>query len=182
MNLERCRKDAKRLLRAFNAGEPQALARAGAALGGRARSRFLLSDAQHVIAVEAGYRSWPELKRAAESTDPRPPASGIGHARSETMLDSGLEYRPGDPVHVRVMRREHRISVTDSGAAIEKAGRPPRWREAAQHVDSALDVNISQAGVISLPVVPAGPGEERVVRRIAEASLELYQELLDLDG
>jgi hypothetical protein len=34
------------------------------------------------------------------------------------LIDTGLEYRPGDPVRVRVVRREHRISVTDDGAAI----------------------------------------------------------------
>jgi hypothetical protein len=38
--------------------------------------------------------------------------------RSEMLIDTGLEYRPGDPVRVRVVRREHRISVTDDGAAI----------------------------------------------------------------
>lgn len=31
------------------------------------RDRFQLSDAQHVVAVERGYRSWPELKRALEA-------------------------------------------------------------------------------------------------------------------
>ena len=181
MNLEHHRKAAKRLLRAFNTGDREALTRADEALGGRARSRFLLSDAQHVIAVEEGYRSWPELKRALESADPQRPASAIAHARSETTFDSGLEYGPGDPVRVRVLRREHRTSVTDGGAAIGKAGRPPRWREAAQRVNSEWDVNISQSGVISLPVVALGPCEERVVRRIAEAALGLYQELLDLE-
>ena len=181
MNLEHHRKDAKRLLRAFNAGDREALARADEALDGRARSRFLLSDAQHVIAVEAGHRSWPELKRAVERTDTQRPASAIRHARSETAFDSGLEYGPGDPIPVRVLRREHRVLVTDGGAAIEKAGRSTRWREAAQRVNSEWDVNISHAGVISLPVVPVGASEECVVRRIAEASLGLYQELLDLE-
>lgn len=105
-----------------------------------------------------------------------------GEARSETVIDTGLEYRPGDPVRVRVVRRGHRISVTDDGAAIEKAGRPPRWREAADRLAEELVVNISQKGVISLPVVPVGPGEERIVRRIGEASLGLYQELLELEA
>jgi hypothetical protein len=182
LSLEHHRKDAKRLLRAFDAGDREALARADEALGGRARSRFLLSDAQYVIAVEGGYRSWPELKRAAERADRQRPASAIAHQHSETVFDSGLDYAPGDPVRVRVLRREHRISATDGGAAIERAGRPARWRGAVQRVNSEWDVNISHAGVISLPVVALGPGEECVVRRIAEASLGLYQELLDLEG
>jgi hypothetical protein len=103
-------------------------------------------------------------------------------ARTETVVDAGLEYRPGDPVRVRVVRRERRTSVTDDGAAISKAGRPPRWREAADRLDRELDVNFSQRGVISLPVVTAGPGLEAIAQRIAAASLGFYQELLELDG
>lgn len=97
------------------------------------------------------------------------------------MIDTGLEYRPGDPVRVRVLRRERRTSVTDDGAAIEKAGRPARWREAVERLDRDLIVNVSHRGVVSLPVVAVGPGVDSIVRRIAEASLGFYQELLELD-
>jgi hypothetical protein len=97
--------------------------------------------------------------------------------RSETLIDTGLEYRPGDPVRVRVVRREHRISVTDDGAAIARAGRPHVWREAADLVGE-LGVNVSRRGVVSLPVVLVGPCEEKTVRRIGEASLYLYQAIL----
>jgi hypothetical protein len=94
------------------------------------------------------------------------------------LIDTGLEYRPGDPVRVRVVRREQRVSVTDDGAAIAKAGRPHAWREAADLVGK-LDVNVSRCGVISLPVVPVGSGEEKTVRRIGEASLCLYEAILE---
>jgi hypothetical protein len=141
-----------------------------------------LTDAQHVVAVELGYRSWPDLRRAVERAEPQHSVAPSGQARSETVIDTGLEYRPGDPVRVRLVRREHRISVTDDGAAIEKAGRPPRWREAADRVGEELDVNISQDGVISLPVVRVGPSEQTIVRRIGQASLGFYQELLELEG
>jgi hypothetical protein len=100
--------------------------------------------------------------------------------RTESVIDTGLEYGPGDPVCVGVVRRERRISVSDHGAAIEKAGRPSHWRDAADRVVEQLDVNISQTGVISLPVVRVGPCEEEIQRRIGEASLAFYQELLDL--
>ncbi len=103
-------------------------------------------------------------------------------ARTETVIDAGLEYRPGDPVRLRVVRREQRTSVTDDGAAISKAGRPPRWREAAHRLERELDVNFSHRGVVSLPVVAAGPGVEAIVARIAAASLAFYQELLELEG
>jgi len=101
-------------------------------------------------------------------------------ARSETVIDAGLQYRPGDPARVRVVQREHRISVTDDGAAIDKAGRPARWREAVERLNRELIVNVSQRGVVSLPAVAAGPGVGTIVRRIAEASLGFYQELLEL--
>ena len=101
-------------------------------------------------------------------------------ARSDTVVDTGLEYAPGDRVRVRVVRRAHRLSVTDDGRAIEKAGRPPGWREGAERVGKELDVNVGRHGVIELPVVRAGPGEGAIVRRIGAASLALYQELLEL--
>ena len=78
MDLERYRKDAKALLRAFRVDDQQALARATTVLGAQAHRRFRLSDAQHVVAVEHGYRTWPELKRAAEAAQPERPAVRIG--------------------------------------------------------------------------------------------------------
>lgn len=120
-----------------------------------------------------------DLKQAKSAHDAPAPA---GLARSETLIDTRLRYRPGDPVRVRVVHRGKRISVSDDGAAIDKAGRPPGWRVAADRVQRELDVNVSRAGAISLPVVSLGPCEEKVVRRIAQASLGFYQALLELTG
>jgi hypothetical protein len=47
-------------------------------------------------------------------------------------------------------------------------------------VESEFGVNVSRSGTIWLPVVPVGPSEGQVVRRIGEASRALYQELLEL--
>ena len=69
MQLEHHRKDAKQLLRGFRAGEPEARRRASDALGERAQERFQLGDAQHVVALEHGYRSWPQLKHAPQHAD-----------------------------------------------------------------------------------------------------------------
>jgi hypothetical protein len=93
-----------------------------------------------------------------------------------------LDYRPGDAVRVSVVRRERRVTVTDDGAAVHRAGRPPGWRAVCAALERELDVNITRQGVVWLPVVAAGPGEAAVVLRIEEASLALYQELLDLEG
>lgn len=164
MDLEHCRKDAKALVRAHRAGDPAALERVGAVLG--PRGRFQLSDAQHVVAVERGYRTWPELKHALGS-------------RVERLVDSGLEYLPGDPVRVKVVERGRRILVTDDGAAVARAGRPPGWRDAARRaVDEGL-LNLSRSGAVFVPVVGRRPDE--LVHRVARTSLAVYQEILDLD-
>jgi hypothetical protein len=96
------------------------------------------------------------------------------------MVATRLEYLPGHPVQVRVVHRERRISVTDNGEAVRRAGRPPRWRDAVDRVLEEFDINITRDGIVWLPVVEVGPGEEAVVQRIAQASLSLYQELLEL--
>jgi hypothetical protein len=103
-------------------------------------------------------------------------------ARGEKVIDTGLWYRPGDPVRVHVVHRERRLSVADDGAAIDKAGRPDGWRELADRVERALVVNVTRRGAVWLPVVAAGPSFETVVRRIAEASLDFYQSLLEIDA
>ncbi len=127
MNFEHHRKAAKRLVHGFRAGDARGVARAEGVLGERARGRFGLSDAQHVIAVELGYQSWRQLLRAARQIDAEQPGAAL--VRYETGVDTGLRYRPEDPVCVLIVRRERRLSVTDDGAAIAKTGRPPRWRE-----------------------------------------------------
>ena len=99
----------------------------------------------------------------------------------EAIVDTGLEYRPGDPVRVRIVRHGGRVAVTDDGAAVERAGRPDGWRDIARRIDDGLVVNVSRQGVVSLPVVGAGPGLEPIVRRIGAASLALYQDLLELE-
>jgi len=105
----------------------------------------------------------------------------FGDVRSANAVRSGLEYRAGDPVSVRVVRRERRVTVDDEGGAVDRASRPPGWRTVATRISRELDVNVSRTGVISLPVVDAGPGLTAVVRRIGEASLAFYQELLELE-
>jgi hypothetical protein len=178
MNLEHCRKDAKRLVRAVAEGDADARARAEHVLGDRADERFGLSDAQHVVAAERGYRSWPALVRGAAgqagwAAPPEP---------DEASVETGLEYRPGDPVRVWVRHRERRVTVSDRGTALERAGATAGWRGACARVHAELDVNISRAGVVWLPVVPAGPREPEVVHRIGRASLVFFQELLELEA
>jgi hypothetical protein len=166
MTLEHCRKNAKALLRAVRAGDPDALARVRDVTA--YRNRLRLSDAQHVIAVERGYRTWSELKHALE-------------ARTERLVDSGLEYAPGDPVLVKVVQRGRRYLFTDDGAAVARAGKPPGWREAAELPVLEDSLNLSRAGAVFVPAVGSRFNVDELVARVANVSLGVYQEILDLD-
>jgi hypothetical protein len=77
-NLEFQRKQAKRLARAVRAGEPEAVERAREVMG--VRERFLLADAQHVIAAEHGFRSWAAFRRVLERPARARPVGRIGIA------------------------------------------------------------------------------------------------------
>jgi hypothetical protein len=105
------------------------------------------------------------------------------HARrDERVVDAGLEYMPGIPVTVRVVHRPPRIAIDDRGAAVALAGRPAGWPAVADSLARELSVNVSRRGIVGLPVVRVGPPERVVARRIAEASLALFQELLELSA
>ena len=174
MHVDRHRKDAKRLVRAYRAGDPEAVARVDRALGARARARFLLSDALHVVAVERGYRTWPDLKRSGESAGPE---------RVDETRQTDLAYGAGDPVCVRVTRRGARFLFTDDAGGVDRSGRPPGWRDAAQRAVDADYLNLSRSGAVF--VTANAPGRRRaddLVRRVAALSLAVYEEILDLEG
>jgi hypothetical protein len=177
MNLEHCRKDAKRMVRAVAARDPDALARATHVIGDRVHERFGLSDAQHVVAAERGYRSWPALIHAFAGQSAAAPPPGP----DERAVDAGMEYRPGDPVRVWVRHRDRRVTVSDRGTAVQRADGAADMSRACARVHAELDVNITRAGVVWLPVVAVGPGEPEVVQRIGRASLILFQELLEME-
>jgi hypothetical protein len=99
---------------------------------------------------------------------------------SEMVTDTGFEYWPGEPVLVHVIRRERRVFVSDDGVAITKAGRVSGWHAVAELIERQSGVNFNGRGVLSLPVVAAGPGLDAIVRRIGEASLMFYEELVEL--
>ena len=87
---------------------------------------------------------------------------------------------PGDPVQVRVRRRDRRYLVTDDGAAVERSGRPRGWRDVASGVVAGADLNLSRSGAVFVPAVEGGAPVNGLVTRVAETSLAVYQELLEL--
>jgi Ankyrin repeats (many copies) len=69
-DLEYYRKQAKRLQHRWETGDAAARARVADVLGDRAAERFLLSDAQFVLAQEHGFRTWAEFRGQIESRSP----------------------------------------------------------------------------------------------------------------
>ena len=87
-------------------------------------------------------------------------------------MDTGLEYAPGDHVLVRVVKRDGRERASDEARAAAKAGSTKVPEAVARRVEAEFVVNVSRRGEVFLP-------GERFARRIGEASLALYQDLLD---
>jgi hypothetical protein len=77
-NLEYYRKQAKHLQHTYETGEAVARARVADVLGDRAAERFLLGDAQFVLAREHGFRTWAEFRAhvQSQSTTGHRPVSG----------------------------------------------------------------------------------------------------------
>ena len=169
--MEYHRKQAKALVRAYRAGDRDALARAEAVLGDRAHARFLLSDAQYVVAREQGFRTWQELRAAHGS-----PTEWVDG--EDVLVATDLEYAPGEPVEVVVRKRGRRFDVSDSGRAVERAGRPAGWREVAEPIASdEYWINVNRRGVIYVQTNESRL--EHLVGRVAECSVAVYEGLLE---
>jgi hypothetical protein len=106
-------------------------------------------------------------------SDPGPPPVEL--------VEPGAAYAVDDPVRLRIVTRRW-PEVDDGGGAVERAGRPDGWRTVTARVARARGVNVNRAGVLSLPVVPCGPGRDAIVGRVAEASVVLFGELLELEA
>ena len=98
--------------------------------------------------------------------------------RGEIGIDSGLAYGDGEPVEVLVRKRLHRYVLSDQGRAVEKAGKPSGWREAAEI--ACLPMNVDRQGTVFVPIVE-GRGIEDLVVRLADASRSVHEALLALD-
>ncbi|HXV56863.1 MAG TPA: hypothetical protein VD704_03265 [Gaiellaceae bacterium] len=102
--------------------------------------------------------------------------------KGETSLDTGLEYRPGEPVLVVARRRGRRWDFGDAGRAVELSGSPPGWLEAAGSVVAEEGMNVNRAGVVFAPAVER-PGRDlaALALRIGETSRAVFAELLELE-
>ncbi len=144
-DLEYYRKQAKHLQRSYETGDAAAQARAADVLGDRAAGRFLLSDAQFVLAQEHGFRNWAEFRADIQSqraTGDRPVSRlwGRGAGDYASWADSPLtELRRGDPGALRRLRASvpRYAAATDASTAELRDARLivarelgfPTWRE-----------------------------------------------------
>jgi hypothetical protein len=154
----------------------------GASVHGRAHGRTALRFA--AIARRRDVLDWLVARGAAIGIgDAFEALSATWGDRGEALLDSGLTYGGDTSVLVRATKREGRYLFSDEGRAIELAGRPAGWREAARRLQSEYVVNVSREGIISLPAVHRRELAwlTTIVERIAAASVAFYGELLELD-
>jgi hypothetical protein len=152
-DLEYYRKQAKHLLHSYEAGDAVARDRAAEVLGDRAAGRFLLSDAQFVLAQEHGFRTWAEFRADIQSqraTGDRPVSRlwGRGAGAYASWADGLLtELRRGDPGALRRLRAyvPRYAAATDGSTAELRDARLiiarelgfPTWRELAEGAEKA---------------------------------------------
>jgi hypothetical protein len=144
-DLEYYRKQAKHLQRTYAAGDAAAQARVADVLGDRAAGRFLLSDAQFVLAQEHGFRTWAEFRAHIQgqgTTGDRPVSrlAGLGPGHYAAMADALLtdlhRNAPGALPRLRAYVPRHAAATDPSAAELRDArliiARElgfPTWRE-----------------------------------------------------
>ena len=152
-DLEYYRKQAKHLQRSYETGDAAARDRAADVLGDRAAGRFLLSDAQFVLAQEHGFRTWAEFRadiQGQRATGDRPVSRlwGRGAGDYASWADGLLtELRRGDPGALRRLRAyvPRYAAATDGSTAELRDARLivardlgfPTWRELVAAAEKA---------------------------------------------
>jgi ankyrin repeat protein len=141
-SVEQLRKQAKDLLRAHRAGDPEALARVAAHDPG---APLKLTGAQHVVAREHGFPSWARLKAYAERVAAHGP--GLQHAFHEDLdyyegRAHGLLQgaRDGTPSAVAAFERfDAPLTEADARAVVARQHGFATWAALRRHVAGLRD-------------------------------------------
>lgn len=96
----------------------------------------------------------------------------------EAVLDPGVSYRPGLPIHIHARKRGNRYDLTDGAAAVDLAGRPDRWFDVAS--GAVAPMNINRRGVVFVTGFE-GRDIADLALRLAESSRRVYLSLLEAD-
>jgi hypothetical protein len=95
-----------------------------------------------------------------------------------------ITFGGGETAEVLVRRRGDWLYFSDDGAAVRAAGGPSGWLRVAEEVVAALDLNLNRRGVVSV-ASPESRGQawlDELERRVADASVAVYEALLELDA
>jgi hypothetical protein len=84
---------------------------------------------------------------------------------------------------VTARTRDAWVHFSDQARGVEAAGRPAGWLAVAQQVVRDLDLNINRRGVVFVASPLSRPLAWRrsLERRVADASVAVYEALLELD-
>ena len=74
-------------------------------------------------------------------------------------------------------KRLQRYTLSDRGRAIEKSGKPPGWREAAERAVEPM--NVDRQGNVYVPTV-AGAHLWRFIEHLADASRAVHEAVIVL--
>jgi hypothetical protein len=100
----------------------------------------------------------------------------------EVMLDTGLDYGDGEHVRITLRKRGRRLVFSDEGRAVRKAGVSGRaWLEVAERTVALEGMNVNRMGAVFVSAaLRADRDFARLAQRLAETSLAVYGELLEL--
>ena len=87
------------------------------------------------------------------------------------------------PVEVSARSREGWVHFSDEARGVDAAGRPGGWLPVAREVVRELDLNINRRGVVFVSSPLSRPSDWRrsLEHRVADASIAVYEALLELD-
>jgi hypothetical protein len=122
-------------------------------------------------------------RRVDTRRDGSDPGSALGTLddSDDTTIDTGLTYRVGEPVLIRVRRRGHRYDIGDEGEAVELAGKPDGWLSETQRLVAEEGFNVNRSGVVFVPAIE-GRDIASLALRLAGTCRTVYLSLLELAG
>jgi ankyrin repeat protein len=154
-NLEFYKKQAKALRKGFAAARAEDVARVEAHLPRRSAAGLLLSEAQHVIARELGFASWPKLKQhIAVVTGPAPIRRHLlstdlayNEERATALLDVLMDAVPSSLDAVRRLHPSHSEAADAELRGVQLTANDARliyardhgfasWADFARHVEA----------------------------------------------
>jgi hypothetical protein len=154
-NLEQLRKQAKDLFRAQKRGEVSVcpilrhLGRfAGSSDAGILKARLSLSEAQHALAREYGFKSWAALAHGVRKGRPGAEKSAFTDMTPEATIEElrpGMFYRIGGTIKCHLCDRPATVHVTD-----RSEGKMVERHYCTGHGERASLVN----GKVNIPIYP----------------------------